>query len=89
MKYRDAIAPYWRDLGTQLLNNEYVRRLSVIQTNHPTDVQRCCDEMFRYWLEVDVEANWDKLINALEHIQQNATAARIRQDISIGIYKVY
>ena len=84
MKYRGKIAPYWRDLGTQLLQEEYVHQLSVIKSDHPTDVQRCCGEMFQYWLAVDVEANWNKLINALEVIQQNAIAAKIRQDISIG-----
>ena len=87
MKYRDAIAPYWHDLGAQLLQEEYVDRLRVIQANHPGDVQTCCGQMLQYWLEVDVEANWDMLIDALEQIQLNVTAARIRRDISIG--KVY
>ena len=84
MKYRDKIAPYWDDLGKQLLQDEYVHQLSIIQTNYPTNAQKCCDEMFQYWLAVDVKANWNKLINALEVIQQNVLAAKIRQDISTG-----
>ena len=40
--------------------------------------------MFECWLQVDIEANWNKLVNALEHIQQNATAAKVRQDILTG-----
>ena len=84
MKYRDEIAPYWRDLGRQLLREKYLFKLNVIQTNNPNDVEICCDKMFEYWLSVDVQANWDKLIDALEHIQKNAMAARIRQDILIG-----
>ena len=84
MKYRDEIAPYWHDLGMQLLQEKYFFKLKVIQTNNPNDVEKCCDRMFEYWLSVDVQADWNKLIDALEHIQKNATAARIRQDIFIG-----
>ena len=84
MKYRDEIAPYWCNLGIQLLQEEHIHKLNVIQTNHPSDVQKCCDEFFNYWLGVDVEANWTKLIDALERIQQNSTAAKVRQDVLIG-----
>ena len=84
MKYRNKIAPYWRDLGIQLLQEKYTDKLDVIQANHHNKVEACCDEMFQCWLEVDTEANWNKLIDALEHIQQNATAAKIREDNLIG-----
>ena len=84
MKYRKAIAPYWWDLGTQLLQEEYIYKLDIIRVHHPNAVEKRCIEMFRCWLEVDVEANWNKLIDALEHIQQNAMAARIRRDIFTG-----
>ena len=40
--------------------------------------------MIQYWLEVDAEANWDNLIGALERINQNTPAAKIREDISMG-----
>ena len=83
-KYRDEIAPYWYDLGKQLLQEEYIVKLKIIQTNNPNDVEKCCDGMFECWLSVDVQADWNKLIDALEHIQKNATAARIRQDVLIG-----
>ena len=84
MKYRNKIAPHWRDLGLQLLQEEYTDKLDVIQANHHNKVEDCCDEMFQYWLKVDTEANWKKLIDALEHIQQNAIAAKIREDNLIG-----
>lgn len=85
MKYRDEIAPYWRNLGMQLLQEKYIHKLNIIQKNHPNDAEDCCDKMFEYWLRVDVEANWDKLVNALEHIQQNSTAAKVRQDLFTGV----
>ena len=80
MKYRNSIAPYWRDLGIQLLQEEYTDKLDIIQADHHHEVQVCCDKMFQYWLEVDTEANWNKLIESLEYIQQIATAAKIRED---------
>ena len=80
MKYRNSIAPYWRDLGIQLLQEEYTDKLDIIQADHHHEVQVCCDKMFQYWLEVDTEANWNKLIECLEYIQQIATAAKIRED---------
>ena len=40
--------------------------------------------MFEHWLSVDTQASWKKLIDALESIKQNTTAAKIRQDILIG-----
>ena len=84
MKYWDKIAPYWRKLGIELLQEEYTDKLNVIQADHPNKVEDCCYKMFQYWLEVDTEANWNKLINALERIHQNATAKKIREDNLIG-----
>ena len=85
MKYRDKIAPHWYDLGVQLLQlEEYIDKLNVFKTNHRHDVEQCCHEMFEHWLRVDVQASWNKLIHALEDIKQNATAAKIRQDILMG-----
>ena len=40
--------------------------------------------MFEYWLEVDEEASWNKLINALEGIGQCALVSKIRQDVLKG-----
>ena len=83
MKYRNNIAPYWKDLGLQLLQEEHIAKLDVIQANH-NKVEDCCDKMFQYWFAVDTEANWDKLIDALEYIHQNVLAAKIREEISRG-----
>ena len=84
IKYRNNIAPYWRDLGLQLLPEKYTDKLNVIQANHHNNVEDCCDEMFQHWLAVDTEANWNKLTDALELIHQSTTAAEIRDDISGG-----
>ena len=84
MKYWDKIAPYWRKLGIELLQEKYTDKLNVIQADHPNKVEDCCYEMFQCWLEVDTEANWNKLIDALEHIHQIAIAKKVREDNLIG-----
>ena len=67
-----------------LLQDEHIAKLDVIQKDHPNNVQECWFEMFQYWLQVDVEASWEKLITALQQIQQNTTAKTVRQDNLTG-----
>ena len=84
MKYEGKIAPHWNYLGIQLLEEKYVYKLNIIKENYPADIDKCCTEMFKYWLDVDTKASWDKLIDALEHIGQNALAERIKEDVFKG-----
>ena len=84
MKYKKEIAPQWYDFGIQLLPQEHNYQLNVINVNHPYDAITCCHETFEFWLSVDVNASWVKVINALEKIHQNTIAAKIRQDILQG-----
>ena len=82
---RDKVAPHWQDFGTQLLENECNEQLDIIEKNHPGDVQRCCTEMFKYWLRVDTDATWNKLTDALEVIGQKVLAKNVK-DIVKGSY---
>ena len=41
--------------------------------------------MFEYWLRIDTEASWDKLIAALKEINQNRLIAKIEKDVLKGI----
>ena len=83
--YRDKVAPHWYDFGIQLLENECVDKLHIIEKNHPGDVERCCTEMFIYWLQVDTEASWNKIADALEVIGQSVLAKKIK-DVTKGSY---
>ena len=74
VKYKTKIALYWDNLGTKLLQEWYIPKLDVIKTNYPNDAETCCTEMFTYWLKVDIEASWNKLIDALEQNEQIALA---------------
>ena len=82
---RSTIATKWEDLGVQLLLDKNIPKLMVIKENNVQNVEACCGKMFEYWLEVDEEASWNKLINALEEINQNTLAVNIKQNILKGI----
>ena len=40
--------------------------LKAIAAGDPTNVKRCCNLMFKKWLETDSTASWDKLLTVLE-----------------------
>ena len=87
MKYRDKIAPYWHNVGIYLLEKPNV--INIIRRDYPSDLGSCCMQMLEYWLKVDDEASWNKLIDALQRIHLNGIAERIRQDILLGkVYKL-
>ena len=61
-----------------------MERLNIIEQDH-RDVETCCTEMFKYWLNVDIEASWNKLIEALKVIHENALAEKLKTDVIKGI----
>ena len=81
---RDKVAPKWFDLGVQLLSAEQSEELDTIRQDYPADTNMCCTEMFKHWLNVDTEASWNKLIAALEQIDYNALAEKIRRNVFKG-----
>ena len=80
---RDEISPKWREVGEGLLKKECADKLDEIEKNHPNDKEGCCTEMFKYWLEVDSEANWNKLIGALKQIGQSTLATKVEEVVII------
>ena len=60
--------------------------LEIIKLNHPSDVEKCCLTLFKIWLERDVEASWNKLINALIEIEYLFLADKIKKEILICMY---
>ena len=84
---RDEIAPRWQDFGRQLLEDEYIDKLDEIEKSHPGDIKGCCAEMFKYWLEVDSEANWNKLTDALKQTGQKSLATKLKENVIQGTSK--
>ena len=56
-----------------------VETLDIIGANNPRDVEACCTEMFKYWLDNAVDASWNKLVKALEVIGYNVLAKDLRE----------
>ena len=81
---KNKVTPKWHDLGVQLLSSEQSKKLDIIKEDHPSDTSMCCTKLFKYWLDVDTDASWNKLIAALEQIEQNALAENIRRNILKG-----
>ena len=81
---RDEVAPRWRELGIQLLNDEQCAKLHIIEVNCH-DVMTCCTELFKYWLSVDTDASWNKLIAALEMVNEIALAKKIKIVVFKGL----
>ena len=73
MRNHDIIITKWRDIGLELLKG----KLDVIEGNHPRDIEACCTEMFKQWLECDPNASWNKLITTLQKIELNVAAKYI------------
>ena len=67
-----------------MLPNNRLFKLDNIKENHSTNVEACCTDMFKYWLEVDDKASWNKLIEALKRMDKNHLAECIFRDISQG-----
>jgi len=55
---------YWKKIGIHLKLEK--GRLDAIESNHPGDVDRCCNDMFALWLDTDRDATWSKVCNAIE-----------------------
>ena len=54
----------WKVIGTLLGLSS--GRLRAIEAGWPTNVKRCCNQMFEKWLQVDCAASWSKLFTVIE-----------------------
>ena len=80
---RDApISEKWYEIGVELLGNDIALR--AFKASHPSDVNRCCQEMFRKWLDVNPGANWCQLVTALNKIGLRSVAVSISKQYMLG-----
>ena len=76
MRNEAGVTTNWYDIGLELFDN-HTAILDVIKANHPSDVDKCCTEMFSKWLESKPDAKWNQLIVALNGIGLNTVAENI------------
>jgi len=57
-------AAEWYEIGVLLGLPCY--ELRAIKTGNPTDPKKCCNCMLETWLELDHDASWKKIFDAIE-----------------------
>jgi len=65
--YEDITPQYaakWKVIGTLLGLSS--GKLSNIEAGWPTNVEKCCNDMLEAWKEIDTEASWKKMCEAIE-----------------------
>ena len=76
-------------MGIELLEPEDLPALDEIQKNYPTDVGMCCTKMLQLWLERQLDATWEQLIQALKEVEMNELAKNIEQELSVNKGKLF
>ena len=77
-------ADHWYELGLLLLGAKYESHLHYIVSDTRNDARTCCKKMFKRWLDTDVLASWDKVIEALILVGLNNEASDIKQLLEQG-----
>jgi len=74
------VAPRWREIGIELLHNHQVAHLDIIAANNH-DIRKSCYEMLCYWLKSHPDANWHKIVMALQSssVQLNTIASNLQK----------
>ena len=76
-----TVNPDWYNLGIQLLskvkNGE--NKLRTIDGNNRNNSEKCCREMFEYWLKNAQDASWETLVEAVEIIDLIAFADKLKK----------
>ena len=76
MKSEGGIITEWYNIGLELLDSDS-GTLNVIRKNYPSDNETCCTEMFNKWLQVNSDASWHQLTEALANVGLNTAAKNI------------
>ena len=73
----EGVTIKWHDIGLELLVGYNAVVLNQIRTNYPTDVNKCCTEMFNEWLQRVPDASWNQLAEALKKVGLNTATKDI------------
>ena len=64
-------AIYWEELGSKLgLQQHDIAIISKDNAHNPNRTLDCCKKMLRKWLEIDTQATWSKLKDAIATINK-------------------
>ena len=83
----------WRNLGLKLGLSS--NTLDIIESDHPSDIERCLDECLSRWLRrvdsVDKRggATWDSLSTALRSMKEIAVADKLDKESKLFLFKTF
>ena len=63
----EQLAAYWEKLGLELGLKDY--HIANIHKDHPNKSVVCCGKMLQKWLDIDLNASWNKLEAAIDRIE--------------------
>ena len=59
-------ARHWKKIASNIDIPLYT--IQTIEFNFPNSATRCCEHMFETWIEQDINASWNKLLNAIDKL---------------------
>ena len=65
-------ASSWKKLGIQL--NLELHLLQNIEKDNENDCEGCCNKMLSKWLDINTNASWEILFNALDQLSTDQVA---------------
>ena len=77
-----GITVKWFELGLELFDDDNI--LQQIAADHCNDAYTCCLKMFQKWLEKIPDANWNRLVAALNEIGMEYAANVVNEQFISG-----
>ena len=71
-------ASKWDILGWALLDEDQSTKIDIIKSNFQ-DSEKCCVEMFNYWLTTHPNVNWHDLVTALNTADLQSAATDLEK----------
>ena len=59
-------AHHWKKLASNI--DIPLPTIQTIEYDFQNNATRCCESMFETWIEQDINASWDKLLNAIDKL---------------------
>ena len=81
MRREAGITVEWYDIGLELFDGNTVA-LDEIKAKYSSDVNACCTEMFKKWLQYNPEADWDQLASVLSEVGLTTAAENIKSEFT-------
>ena len=84
---RDVVqqhAAQWEKLGVELgLKDYHIANISKDNEHNPKRSETCCERMLQKWLDIDLEATWGKLDNAIRKIKYSKSRNKCRAMVAL------